>query len=177
MKRPLGLSIGLALACATSLSAATLQRLSLDEMAQKSTMIVRGTVQGPATSALHNRVIFTHYQIQVTEVWKGQIGTSVDLAVPGGTFGGVRQSYSGAPLFVLGNEYVFFLWTSKNGVTQVIGLSQGLFGVSSGTQVFRPATTEMLLDSTGRPVTDTNLVMQLPDLRTKVQAVLRGTAQ
>jgi hypothetical protein len=171
------LSIGLFFACALGLPAATLQRLSLDDMAQKSTMIVRGVVQGPATSAMHSHVVFTHYQIQVTEVWKGQVGSTVDLAVPGGTYGGIQQSYSGAPLFVLGNQYVFFLWTSKNGVTQVIGLSQGLFGVSSGTQVFRPATSEMLLDRNGNPVTDTNLVMQLVDLRAKVQASLNGTSK
>jgi hypothetical protein len=174
MKIPL--SLGLVLVCASGLSAATLQRLDLDEMTQKSTSIVRGVVQGPMTSALHNRIIFSHFQIQVTEVWKGHVGSSIDLAVPGGTFGGFQQSYSGAPLFTLGKEYVFFLWTSKNGVTQVIGLSQGLFGVNS-LRVFRPATTEMLLDRRGHPVTDTDLVMQLSDLRTKVQAALNGMSQ
>jgi hypothetical protein len=170
-------SLGLVFACAISLPAATLQRLSLDEMTQKSTMIVRGTVQGPATSALHSRVIFSHYQIQVSEVWKGPAGSSIDLAVPGGVYGGTQQSYSGAPAFVLGKEYVFFLWTSRNGVTQVIGLSQGLFGVSSGSQVFRPATSEMLLDRNGKPVTDSDLTMQLGDLQTKVRIALSGATK
>jgi hypothetical protein len=43
--------------------------------------------------------------------------------------------------------------------------------------VSRPATTEMLLDRKGNPVTDTNLVMQLADLRAKVQASLTGTSK
>jgi len=170
------LSLGLVCVCVSGLSGATLQQLSLDDMTQKSTMIVQGMVQGPVTTALHSRVIFSHYQIQVSAVWKGQVGSTVDLAVPGGIFNGVQQSYSGAPALQLGKQYVFFLWTSRNGVTQVIGLSQGLFGISSS-QVSRPATTEMLLDRHGQPVTDTDLVMQLSDLRSRVQTVLKGVAQ
>lgn len=171
------LTLGLGLFCVSGLSAATLQRLSFDEMTQKSTLIVRGVVQGPVTSALHNRVIYSHYQIQVTDVWKGKASSSVDLAVPGGVYNGVQQAYSGAPAFELGKEYVFFLWTSKNGLTQVIGLSQGLFGISSSTRVSRTATTEMLLDHRGQPVTDTDLAMQMSDLRAKVHAVVNGSIQ
>jgi len=171
------LKLGLFLACVSGLSAATLQRLSLEDMTQQSTLVVRGIVQGPVTSALHSRVIFSHYQIQVTEVWKGHPGSFVDVAVPGGTFNGVQQSYSGAPGFQLGKEYIFFLWTSRNGVTQVIGLSQGLFGINGGVQAARPATTEMLLDRRGQPVTDSSLVMQLSDLRSRVRAVLNGVGQ
>ena len=29
----------------------------------------------------------------------------------------------------IGDEYVFFVWTSRSGLAQIIGLSQGLFNV------------------------------------------------
>ena len=48
----------------------------------------------------------------------------------GGVAGGIRQSVSGAPELKPGQEYVLFLWTSRSGLTQVIGLSQGLFQLS-----------------------------------------------
>jgi hypothetical protein len=177
--------LGFVVACACGLgpgvvpglNAATLERLSLEDMSQKSTIIVRAVVQGPGMSAQHSRVIFSHYQLQVTEVWKGSVGASVDVAVPGGTWNGLRESYAGAPVFNLGKEYVFFLWTSKHGVTQIIGLSQGLFRVDSGGQAFRPATTEMLLDHNGKPVTGTDMTMPLASLRSQVQAILGGAGK
>ena len=50
--------------------------------------------------------------------------------MPGGVVNGIRQSVTGAPELKPGQEYVLFLWTSRSGLTQVIGLSQGLFKVS-----------------------------------------------
>jgi histidinol dehydrogenase len=37
--------------------------------------------------------------------------------VPGGTVNNSRQSFSGAPTFGAGDEFVFFLWTSKAGLS------------------------------------------------------------
>ncbi len=44
---------------------------------------------------------------------------------------GVQQSFAGAPTLTAGQDYFLFLWTSKTGLTQVIGLSQGLFTVTT----------------------------------------------
>ena len=41
---------------------------------------------------------------------------------------------AGAPTLAAGQDYVLFLWTSKSGLTQVIGLSQGLFNVITNSQ-------------------------------------------
>ncbi|MGH8323719.1 MAG: hypothetical protein ACRETD_07990, partial [Steroidobacteraceae bacterium] len=46
--------------------ATTLQQLSLDDMIQKSTAIVRARVTGTYTAA-RGRIIYTHYTVQVTE--------------------------------------------------------------------------------------------------------------
>ncbi len=164
--------------CLASLSGSTLQRLSLNDMIQKSTMIVRGTVQ-PATSAvMRGSLIYTHYQLSVTTALKGAPGASVDVAVPGGLLNGTQQPVAGAPTLAVGQDYVLFLWTSNSGLTQVIGLSQGIFNVSTNAQgqlmVSRGAATSPMMNSSGQFVTDTNLQMPLAQLASTIQAALAG---
>ena len=116
--------------CIGPLRCATLERLSLDDMISKSTAIVRGKVT-TSYAAFTGPVVYTHYTIQVSERFKGAAGNPLEVVVPGGLVNGRRQSFAGAPSFHAGDEFVFFLWTSKAGLTQVIGLTQGLFPVAS----------------------------------------------
>ena len=156
---------------------ATLQQLSLDDMIRQSTAIVRGKTQ-LTYSAYRGPLIYTHYTLQVTETLKGTAAKPLELVVPGGVSNGLRQSLAGAPTLVNGQDYVLFLWTSKSGLTQLIGLSQGLFRVTSNSSgqpiVARSATTELMLNAAGQRVTDTNFEMLLSDLRTRIQTVLGG---
>jgi hypothetical protein len=162
------------------LQSATLERLSLDDMIQQSTAIVRGTVAS-SSAAYRGSVIYTHYAIQVTESFKGFTAKSADVVVPGGTVRNLRQTFPGAPQLHAGDEFVFFLWTGPSGLTQVIGLTQGLFSLASGggadPLARRPASSEMMLDrGTGQPVKDETLVMKLSDLRSRIAATLKGNA-
>lgn len=165
-------------ACLTSMPGSTLQRLSLTDMIQKSTMIVRGTLQPGSSSAYRGPLIYTHYQVSVTAMYKGTLVPSVDVAVPGGVFNGVQQPAAGAPVLAPGQDYVLFLWTSKSGLTQVIGLSQGLFNVITNAQgqaiVSRSAATAPMLNASGQPVVDSNLQMPLAQLVSKIHSVLSG---
>lgn len=162
------------------LQASTLLQLSLNDMIQQSTAIVRGKVQ-PSYTALRGSVIYTHYQVQVTETLKGAPAAQLDVAVLGGISNGMRQNFAGAPTLASGQDYVLFLWTSKTGLTQVIGLSQGLFGVitnSSGQlTVVRAASTEMMLNSAGQPVADSDIQMSLNSLRTQIQSTVAKGGQ
>jgi hypothetical protein len=168
-----------AASCLT-LPGSTLQRLSLNDMIQKSTMIVRGTIQPGTSAALRGPMIYTHYQLSITTTFKGAPGQapaqSIDVAVPGGALNGMQQPVAGAPTLTPGQDYVFFLWTSKSGLTQVIGLSQGLFNVTTNAQgqaiVSRGAASATMLDSTGQAVADSNLQMPLAQLVGKIQSVL-----
>ena len=157
----------------------TLQKLSLDDMILKSTAIVHGTVQ-PTFTAFRGSIIYSHYILKSTEVWKGSIYGPIDVAVPGGTANGVHETYAGAPALAAGSDYVLFLWTSKSGLTQVIGLSQGLFTVTTNTAgaqtVSRTATPELMLDGSGQPVADTDFDMPLDQLRARVQSTLAAQA-
>jgi hypothetical protein len=160
--------------CAGPLQCATLERLSFADMIAKSTAIVRGKVTG-SSAAFSGSIIYTHYSVQVTECFKGtaNAGNMIDVAVPGGIVNNLRQSFPGTPSFQPGDDYVFFLWTSKAGLTQVIGLTQGLFAVAAdGTSdpvATRNASHELMLDSaTGKPVKDTTLTMHLSELRSAI---------
>ncbi len=178
VKRALPLVAVLALWLAP-LPAATLAKLSLGDMATKSTAIVRAKVLDSYTT-MTGSVVFTHYKLQVSERWKGQAVSEV--AVRGGIAKGVQQLVPGAPRFNKGDEYVFFLWAGTDGVNQVIGLTQGMFAVaadgSANPTVTRSASHELMLDPlTGHPVKDETLTLKLSDLRSKIAGALSGAGQ
>ncbi|MEO8100627.1 MAG: hypothetical protein ABI811_23210 [Acidobacteriota bacterium] len=160
------------LALAGIASATTLQQLTVAEMIQKSTAIVRAKVVG-SFGAKHNGTIYTYYRLQVSENLKSVTPAAADVAVPGGSLGRMHQSVAGAPELTVGAEYVLFLWTGKSGLTQIIGLSQGAFDLlldSSGQPVLvRPALSEHTVDGAGHTVTDRGMSLGLSDLRSRVQ--------
>jgi hypothetical protein len=179
MKRPLVIGFVLGL-MALWLQCATLEQLSMSDMIAKSTAIVRARVVS-SYAAMSGPVIYTHYQLQVSERYKGTALATVDLAIPGGVANGIRQVWSGAPQLDKGADCVFFLWTGKSGLTQVMGLSQGLFTVaqdgSTDPALTRTASHETMLDhNTGRAVQDRTLAMPLSGLKAQIAAV-QGTAQ
>ena len=174
------LSAVLLLTSLTGARASTLLQLSLNDMILQSTSIVRGKVQSAYVSQ-KGSVIYTHYQVQVSATFKGTPTPTVDLAILGGVSNGVRQIFAGAPTFANGQDYVLFLWTSKSGITQVIGLSQGLFkvvpDVSGQSIVMRAAASEPMLNASGQPVTDSDFQMSLSSLQSRIQSVLSGAGQ
>jgi hypothetical protein len=98
--------------------------------------------------------------------------------LPGGTAKGLSQSFSGSPVLKQGDEFVFFLWTSKGGITWITGLTQGLFSLPPGDggtdrMATRAASRELMLDQqTSRPVKDAALTMSLSELRSRIAATL-----
>ena len=179
MKRRFQFAVVLTL-CLSPLPGATLERLTLDDMIRQSTAIVRGKVTG-SSAAFRGPVVYTHYAIQVTESFKGSPVNTTDVVVPGGTVNRLRQTFPGTPQLRAGDEFVFFLWTGPSGLTQVIGLTQGLFSLPAGASADpvarRAASTEIMLDqSTGQQVKDETLVMKLSDLRAHIAATLHGSA-
>jgi hypothetical protein len=177
--RPIALALSVIALFTPHALATTLEQLTLDDMAQKSTGIVRARVIGShagSHAGTHGTNIYTYFELQVIETWKGQTDRTTEVAVPGGVVDGIRQSVTGAPELKQGQEYVLFLWTSRSGLTQIIGLSQGLFQLSeegSGKAVAqRPAASELMLNRSGLPVDDRPVSMPLQDLRTHVLQAL-----
>ena len=171
-----GFTAGL-LATAFCLSAATLQQLSLDQIGDSATAIVRARIISASTS-FSGPTIYTHYKIEASETLKGQ--APAEFVLPGGVSGHYRQSFPGVPALAPGSEYVFFLWTSSStGLTWPVGLTQGILDVSSqkdGSVVLsRPPIGELMLDSSGRPVTDQPPRTALSALRTRIVAASHGS--
>jgi len=175
--RSLLITLSLASALAP-LGGTTLERLPLGEMARKSTAIVRARVVS-ASGVLQGADIYTIYRIEIVESWKSSPRSNpVQVAVPGGIAGGLRQMVAGAPALHSGEEYVMFLWTSPSGLTQLIGLTQGLFSVQQSgagdATAMRAAAGELMLDASGHPVRDEAVSMKLSDLKAQVKRSLSG---
>ena len=159
------------------LPCATLQQLTMDDLIAQSTAIVRGTVVD-SWAALTGSVIYTHYKIQVSESFKGPRQSSVEVVVAGGVVNNLSQSFSGSPTLNKGDQFVLFLWTSRAGLTQIMGLTQGLFAIAPGASTdpmaTRAATRELMLDpKTAQPVKDAVLTMRLSDLRSRIASTLQ----
>jgi len=161
----------------SSAHATTVQKMSTADMIAQSTQIVHAKVSGTRT-AFRGQAIYTYYELQIIQSWKTPSGASptVEVAVPGGVVGATRQSVAGAPPLSVGGEYVIFLWTSRSGLTQVIGLSQGLFSVvmdaSGNAMLIRPSVTGLMLDASGNVVNDLGLTMSLSALQSQLQQAL-----
>jgi hypothetical protein len=160
------LAIVLLAVAAFSAGATTLEKLSVQEMAQKSTAVVRAraTVAG---AVQRGSMIYTVYRLQVSEVLKG--AAPAEVFVPGGTYGRYRQSIAGSPVLEPGVDYVLFLWASPRGLVQVIGLSQGVFQVktTSGGEALlvRDKVEAQFVDRLGRAVEDNGVKLSLASLR------------
>lgn len=159
--------------------ATTLLKLSMNDMIAQSSSIVRAHVTGSRSVAV-GRDIYTYYQLQVSETLKQGAILPAEVAVPGGVYGNFRQIGVGSPVLVQGQDYVLFLWTSRSGMTQVIGLSQGMFSLAKdpagNTVLSRPAITDQMLDKSGKVVTDSPLSMKWSDLRTLIVKALQKPA-
>jgi hypothetical protein len=160
--------------------AATLEKLTVDQMAQQSTLIVRGRITGCAGEA-RNSVIYTRCSVAVSETWKGSARSQVDFIVPGGRVRTLSQTFTGTPRFNADEQYVLFLWVGRSGTPQIIGLSQGVFDVSvkptGETSVRREASTELMLDSNGKRIQDEAISSSLSELRQQVNRALAGGKQ
>ena len=121
----LALTLLVAAACS---HAATLERLSFENMTQQSTSIVRGRVSD-VRAIRAGGIIYTLYRFEASAHWKGSESEKLEIATIGGTHDGVTQRFGGSPTLQPGKEYVAFLWHGASGRNQILGLTQGLFEV------------------------------------------------
>jgi hypothetical protein len=153
------------------LCATTLERMTVDQMVEKSTSVIRAKALTSRTEMI-GRMIYTLHRVQVSDRWKGQGFSTIEVAVPGGTWSGYRQTVPGSPRVSAGAEYVIFVWTAPNGVNHIVGLSQGLLQVTTApdgsTLLVRGRTDAEVVDSQGKPVDDSGLQLSLADLLAKL---------
>lgn len=159
---------------ALAAGAVTLERLSVDEMVSYSTHIVRASVKD-SRGVQHGPVVYTEYLLEVTEVLHGNPQeSSLRLSLPGGSAGGRQQRFAGVPELSPGRDYLLFLRLGKNGLLQLVGMSQGLFEVekqAANPVAVRSAIDGILLDrKSGFRVQDHGLRLSIRELRASIAA-------
>ena len=163
------------LLAAVAAHGATLQQLSMDQMSQLATAIVRARVTGSSASlypTAGSPTIYTHYKLDVSEVWKG--AATAEVMLPGGDVNGKKQSFPGVPELRIGGEYILFLWKSPTtGIIHTMGLTQGIFEVTpqadGSVSASRRQSGELMLDGSGQKVSDQAINMKLPDMKSRVR--------
>jgi hypothetical protein len=110
--------------------------MSMEQMAQVATLIVRGECTG-TQSQWAGRNLYTLTTVSVTESFKGDPPVNLTIAVPGGIDSNRRfpiaMTYAGAPQFALGEEVIVFLDDTQSEIPNsyaVTGFSQGKFSVN-----------------------------------------------
>lgn len=129
-----GVLVGLAsLMVALPAAAALVEALSLEQLAARASLILRGTVQSSSSAwDASGRRIVTHTRILVSEVLaqhgpaQAEVGKTLEVRTPGGNVGAIGQSVPGAPRFTPGEEVLLFLEPVTQGWTPV-GLALGKF--------------------------------------------------
>ena len=103
-------ALALAVALSTIASASVVMHETLDEMARRVPLIVRGRVVRtvPAWDE-QKHTIWTWTELSVTDPIKGRPGALVLVKQPGGELDGIGQAVGGAATFREGDDCVLFL--------------------------------------------------------------------
>jgi hypothetical protein len=113
----------------SNLGATHLQPLSIEQLAEKSQVIIHGTVLSKSCQRDPQGRIYTKVQLQIAEAWKGS-GDGFVLVHSGGVLGNESSGASGQESFDVGEEVVVFVVLNKRGEGVTLGLAQGKFHVS-----------------------------------------------
>jgi hypothetical protein len=125
------------LRCAAILGAAamaahgtTLLRMSLEQLSQRATLIVRAQCLSSA-SEWDRGEIWTETSFRVEETWRGAAaGSQIQVRLIGGRAGNFTSSVSGVPRFRPGEDVVLFLEKSARGNFTVVSWDQGTFRIA-----------------------------------------------
>ncbi len=118
------------LAVCGSLGATMTTPLTLEQMVQRSDVIIQGRyLRSWAAWDDGHQFIWTHSEIEVTDPLKGSPGATVVVSELGGIVGDVGMSVAGMPRYRPGEEMVLFLYQTPIGYWRARGLTQGKFTV------------------------------------------------
>jgi hypothetical protein len=104
--------------------------MTFEQLVDEATAVVYarvGEVRGRWTA--NRRYIESVVRLEALRYLKGDLGDNVELRVPGGVAGGLRQVMPGAPVLREGDLVVAFLGSQGPAMPQLVGFTQGLFRV------------------------------------------------
>jgi hypothetical protein len=143
------LTAGSILACPPA-RATTLERLSLDQLAQTADAVARVRCAS-VESRWENGSIWTISTFQTLETFKGLLPAQVTVRVPGGRVGHLTETVGGTPRFSPGAEAVVFLERSPIGGFSVTAWVEGTFRIGRDPRTGEKSVTQ---DSAAYPVFD-----------------------
>jgi hypothetical protein len=103
--------------------------VSLESLANAAELVVRGTVASKSCQRDGSGRIYTRIQLDITEVWKGDVPPNFSIVHGGGILGEERVTVSGQVQLEIGEEVVLFLVLNQRGEGVSIGLGQGKFRI------------------------------------------------
>ncbi len=120
------------LAC-FSLQATLVPRLTIEDLSRQSQRIVRGTVLSSRVAwGPEHRSLWTHYEIQIGESFKGPKQKTMTVSEPGGTLGSTTMAIPGSPRMASGQQVVLFLYQTPVRYWRTLGWAQGCYTISGG---------------------------------------------
>jgi uncharacterized protein (TIGR03382 family) len=164
--------------------ASTLMALDVPALTRGSELVIHGRVVRATSHPLEGTGrIVTGVEVMVDEVLVGSVASSsVQVTLPGGTVGDLRQHVSGAPELAPGEEVVLFLAPGTEGL-RVVGLAQGAFRIQRSEEGQKVTATAVLPEDLRlveplslQPVPGMSRTMDLQDLRARVLAAARDAA-
>jgi hypothetical protein len=158
----LPLLLGLLILTASTAAATMVPRMDLSSLTTNSERILHGTVVKRWSAwGESGRHIWTHYEIQISDVLKGVPQATFTLSEPGGMVGDTGMSIAGVPEFDLGDEVVVFSFRTPAGYWRVRGYGQGKYNVTTqenGARTVRNSPGEIvLIDPSSRTTGRVNL--------------------
>lgn len=126
-----------------------IEEMDMDELTEKSNLIIRGVVADIGTPIQIEAVgggitNFTNYTIQVSDVISGTETETAIVRVQGGTVNDLEVICDEAPDLVLGKEYILFLYRPDLGggynttgdYHYITGMYQGVYEIGDGDSEF-----------------------------------------
>ncbi len=116
----------------TSTRALTVLPATFEELVRESASVVHGRVLSVhAAWTADRRTIQSTVTLEVIDAFKGTVTEIATFVVPGGEAGGRILLVPGAPVFRAGDEVVVFLRGRAPAIPQPVGLSLGVYRVST----------------------------------------------
>lgn len=109
-------------------------RLSLDELTERSDLVIRGTVESIQFEFVPGKGPFTRIEVALDDVLAGNAGgETVTVRMYGGEHEGMHTRMDGAPCLGYGEEVVLFLAANGPDTFNVVNLAEGKFAVDRST--------------------------------------------
>jgi len=130
--------------------ATTLARMSMRELAQRSTYVARVRCVR-VLSVADLGLVWTLTTFEVAQAWKGNPPQRFTVRLPGGEAAGVRVTVEGAPRFAVGEDIVLFLTADRGRLMNIVSWAQGTFRIRKNP---RTRIEEAVQDTAGVQVLD-----------------------